>query len=121
MLHNMERAGRIPKLPKGSVRPTLVTGLEALSRGKDGATLTSYLMELSRVFGPDWLAANINPNDAARRLGTSYQIDTKGLVRTEEEVAATQQAQAQQAMLASVVDKGTGPAIAAAAQANQQG
>lgn len=121
MLANMQRSQKLPVLPKDAVAPTIVTGLDALSRGKEGATLRAYLAELGSLFGPDAILRYVNVSDAMARLATSYQIDSAGLMKSAEQIAeedaAAQQAQAAQSM----IDKGTGPAInAAAAAANQQ-
>lgn len=94
---NMERQGRLPKLPKGIVSPTIVTGVEALGRGNDRSRLTGFLNDLAPL-GPEAISQEMNIGDYIKRVGTSYGIDMKGLVPTPEEKAQRDQ-QAQQMAL----------------------
>ena len=77
----MEKDKKLPKLPKDGVRPSIVTGLEALGRGNDKNKLISFLQTLAGTLGPDTIAKYINVTDAIARLATSEGIDPKGLVR----------------------------------------
>ena len=40
MTEKMERQKKMPKLPKGMVTPTIITGIEALGRGNDPVSYT---------------------------------------------------------------------------------
>lgn len=95
LMHQMERKGKLPALPKGLVKPTIVTGVEAIGRGNDLNKLTQFLQGIAQV--PEALAA-LNAGDFVKRFGTSLGIDMKGLVKSPEEMAAAQQ-QAQQMAL----------------------
>ena len=98
----MQRAGRLPKLPKDTVKVAIVTGMEALGRGNDRTKLTIYIQTLSAALGPETVASILHPLDFAARLAASDGIDSKGLVKTQEEMAAEQQAQQQQQMMSMV-------------------
>ena len=109
LLHQLERRRRIPALPKGVVRPTITTGLEALGRGHDLNKLDLFLNGVLQTFGPEQLARYINVSDYLTRRGTALGIDMKGLVKSEEQVQAEAQAQAQaqaQAMSSQVLTQG---------------
>jgi hypothetical protein len=95
LMDRMTRAKRLPPLPKGVVKPAIVTGLEALGRGHD---LNKYmqLLQALQPLGPQVLAQFMNPGDYISRVATSLGIDPAGLVKTEEQMQQEQQ-MAQQA------------------------
>lgn len=93
--HRLQRSGRLPRLPDG-VKPSIVTGVEALGRGNDLTKLTQFLDLLQRL-GPDVASGEVVLSDFVKRAGAAVGIDMKGLVPTEEQRAAQQQqAQLQQ-------------------------
>ena len=87
----------MPKMPKDSIKPQIVTGLEALGRGQDLNKLAQFLTYLQPL-GPQVISQNLNVDDYIDRLGASLGIDTGGLVKSVEEKAQEMQAmqQAQQ-------------------------
>ena len=92
----MAKDKRLPDLPD-SIKPTVVTGLEALGRGNDRQKLIEFLQTLAATLGAESIAKYINVTDAISRLATADGIDIKGLVKSEEEMQAEmQQVQAQQ-------------------------
>lgn len=97
LMAQMTKAGRLPKLPKEVVQPSIVTGLEALGRGNDLNKLSAFL-EVISPFANEILPY-INARDFAVRVGTALGIDMDGLVLTEEEFQQKIMAQ-QMAMLA---------------------
>lgn len=96
LMYQMEGTGEIPPLPKGIVKPTLTTGMEALGRGHDLTKLQAFIQTISIM--PE-APMYLNTGDAITRIGVSLGIDMKGLVRSAEEIAAMQQQQQQQAMV----------------------
>lgn len=97
LMHQMERQGKLPTLPPGLVKPSIVTGVEAIGRGQDGNKLTQFFQGLGTL-GPTALGM-LHIDDAAKRWGTSLGIDMKGLLKTKEEVAQEQQQQQMQGMI----------------------
>lgn len=97
MVFQMERQGKIPRLPTGSVKPMIVTGVEALGRGQDLTRLSGFLTDLAPL-GPEAIATYINVADFIKRMGSARGIDMKGLIPTEEEIAERQQQQQMQSM-----------------------
>jgi hypothetical protein len=96
-IHKLTKGRKLPTLPKNTAAPTIITGFEALGRGNDKSKLTEYLGTLANILGPETLLAILNPSEAAVRLAAADGINTKGLIKTQEELQAEQeQAQAQQ-------------------------
>ena len=95
LMDRMTKQKKLPALPKGVVKPAIVTGLEALGRGHD---LNKYiqLLQALQPLGPQVLAQYMNPADYISRVATSLGIDAEGLVKSQDEIAQAEQ-QAQQA------------------------
>lgn len=112
LLNKMQKENKMPKFPKDTLKPQIVTGLEALGRGQDLNKLQSFLSMLQPL-GPQVLQQELNVGDYLDRLGASLGIDTQGLVKSDEqkmqEQQAAMQAQQQQQMMA-LAEKGAGPA-----------
>jgi len=98
-LYQMEKTKKLPTLPKNTVKPMIITGLEALGRGHDLNKLDVFIGGLSQTLGPEILAQYMNLDDYISRRAVAIGIDTKGLIKSKEEIAAAQQAAQQQAML----------------------
>jgi|TARA_R100000482_G_scaffold56309_1_gene20188 hypothetical protein len=116
LMTRMTSKGKLPKLPKNIVKPTITTGVEALGRGNDLNKLDMFIAGANQIVGPQAVQQYLNVSDYFTRRATSLGIETEGLIKTEEEVAqATQQAQLQ--ALASQLG---GPAINALGNQAQQ-
>jgi len=102
LLSRLESTGKMPKMPKDTVKPTVVTGLEALGRGQDLNKLATFLQYLQPL-GAELIQSEMNVGDYIDRLGASLGIDTNGLIKSDEQKAqeaeaATQEQQAAQMM-----------------------
>ena len=97
LMKRMQQNKEIPALPKNSVKPTIITGIEALGRGNDLQKLREFVAEIANLaqINPQVVSA-LNPNDLIKRIATGLGIDTEGLMKTEEELMAEQQAQQEQ-------------------------
>ena len=122
LLAKMQKEGKMPKFPKDTLKPQIVTGLEALGRGQDLNKLSTFLQYLQPL-GQQVIAQELNIDDYIDRLGASLGIDTQGLVKSEEQKAqeqqAAMQAQQQQQMMA-MAEKGVAPAVKGMVEASQQ-
>jgi len=87
----------MPKMPKDTVKPQIVTGIEALGRGQDLNKLAQMLQYLQPL-GPEVLQKYMNVGDYIDRLAASLGIDTGGLIKNEEQMQQEQEAQEQQMM-----------------------
>jgi hypothetical protein len=126
LLQRLESTGKMPKMPKDSIKPQIVTGIEALGRGQDLNKLSTLLQYLQPL-GPQVIAQYMNVGDYIDRLGASLGIDTGGLIKTEEQIAAEQQqammAQSQAKLedtMSGVAQKG-GPEVVKQMMAQMQG
>ena len=109
LMFAMERAKKLPALPKGTVKPVIVAGMEAIGRGNDFNKLNQFLGFAVQVAQ---MPPEIDKADALTRGGTALGIDMKGIVKSEEQLQAEQQ----QAMMMQLTQQGIGPAINAGGQ-----
>ena len=109
----MERKKKLPVLPKGTVKPVIVTGMEALGRGNDMNKLMQFFQGSVQI---TQLPMEIDKADALMRFGTALGIDMKGLVKSPDQLAE-EQAQAQQMAM---MQQGINPAITQAGQLMKQ-
>jgi len=91
----MNKAKRLPKLPKDIVNPVIITGVEALGRGNDLQKLDLFLAGAAQVVGPQAVAEYVNVGEYFKRRAVSLGIKTQGLVKSDEEIQAMMQQQQQ--------------------------
>jgi len=96
-LLTMTRSGQLPRYPKNLVKPTIVAGINALGRGQDRESLTSFIMTIAQTLGPEAMMKFLNPDEAIKRLAAAQGIDVLNLVKSMEEQQAEAQQQQQQA------------------------
>jgi hypothetical protein len=122
VMDRLIKAKKLPALPKGVVKPMIVTGLEALGRGHDLQKYNAFMGVIERL-GPEIAQKYINFGDLLTRVATGLMIDAGGLIKSQDQIMAEEQAAQQAAMTSQVMDiagKGVGPAIKAVAD-NAQG
>ena len=99
----LQRSGQLPKIPKDLVNPTIVAGINALGRGQDRESLTSFIMTIAQTLGPEALMQYINADEAIKRLAAAQGIDVLNLVKSMEQIQQEQadaaQAQEDQLMM----------------------
>jgi hypothetical protein len=88
----------LPKLPNGTVKPMITTGIEAIGRGNDLTRLSGLLADIAPL-GPEVIAQYLNVGDFISRCATARGIDQDGLVNSEETVKANQQQAQMQALI----------------------
>jgi hypothetical protein len=98
LLKQMIDSKEIPALPKDTVTPTIVTGLDALGRSHELTRLDAFIAGTEQLFGQDVVAANTNVSEYMKRRATALGVNPKGLVKPAEQVAQEQQARNMQAM-----------------------
>ena len=99
-MFQMEKAGRLPKLPKDQVRPKIVTGLEALGRSTDLQRLNTFIQQIA-PFGESGLGT-LNIGEYIKRIGSSLGVDMNGLIKSDEQLAQEAQLAQEQALQAQV-------------------
>lgn len=86
------------KFPEDLVEPVIVTGVEALGRGHDYNKLVQFSQTLQQLLGPEIFAQYTNVDAVIAQIGTSLGIETKGLIKSQEQIAQEQQAQQEAAL-----------------------
>ena len=78
----MQRSGELPRYPKDLVKPTIVAGINALGRGQDRESLTTFITTIAQTLGPDALMKHLNADEAIKRLAAAQGIDVLNLVKS---------------------------------------
>ena len=125
LMKRMSQANEIPSLPKNSVKPTIITGVEALGRGNDLQKLREFVAEVANLAQVNpAIIQSLNTQDLIKRIATGLGIDTEGLVKSEEELAqeqAAQEEQMQNQQMMQMAEKAVAPAVAGAMKQQEQG
>ena len=101
----LQRNGQLPKIPKEYVSPTIVAGVNALGRGQDRESLTTFIGTIAQTLGPEALMKYINPSEAIKRLAAAQGIDYLNLVKPEEQLQQEMAQQQEMAAQQSLVDQ----------------
>ena len=87
------------KFPEDIVEPVIITGVEALGRGHDYNKLVQFAQTLQGLLGPEIFAQYTKVDAVINQIGTSLGIETKGIIKTQEEIQQEQQLAQEQALL----------------------
>jgi hypothetical protein len=98
VLANMQRQKKLPKLPKESVKPKIVTGLAALGRNHDLRKM-DILASGAAMFGPEAVAEYVIVGNWLQRRAAALNIDMKGVLRSEDEVQRRREEKERQQMV----------------------
>jgi len=103
VMHRMStsKPRRLPKIPTNIIKPSIVTGIDALGRGNDLGRLTEAFTGLNTVF-PNAAASYCDGLEVTLRYLTAAGIRTEGLVKTPEQLQQEAQQAQQQRMLETV-------------------
>ena len=104
-MHTLTAAKKIPVLPSGLVKPTIVAGINALGRGQDREALVQFITTVAQTMGPEALAQFMNPDEAIKRLAASQGIDILNLVKSVDERQADQEQAMQAQQMQSLTDQ----------------
>ena len=100
-LAQLQRNGTIPRFPEGVVDPVIITGLDALERGRDAERIVRFFNEAISIVGPQAVLEVINVRSLMERLALADGVDTSDLLLSEQDVQqAAQQQQQQQLTMA---------------------
>jgi hypothetical protein len=86
LMTRMQRQRKIPALPKGMVKPTITTGMEALGRTSDLQKLDMFVTSSGQVLGQEVMAKFLSVDEYFKRRAAALQIDTKELIKSQAEV-----------------------------------
>jgi hypothetical protein len=104
MLDSLQRSKKLPVLPKGTIKPSITTGMEALGRGHDLSRLNMFIQQLAPL--GEAVQQYLNIPDFISRVGTSLNIDTDGLIKSEEQVQQSMMQMQAMQMMSQAVPKG---------------
>lgn len=90
-LNVFQKIGKIPRLPKDIVKPTIVAGVNALGRGQDRESLAAFLTTIAQTMGPESIGKFINSDEVIKRLAAAQGIDVLNLVKSMAEVQGEMQ------------------------------
>ena len=113
----LQQQGVLPRLPQGAINPVIITGLEALDRGREAERLVRFFGQASQIVGPQELIAVTNVRAFLERLALAEGVDTSELFKTEEQIAQ----EAQQAQIREQVSQVAPNVIDAGADLLQSG
>jgi len=99
LMKQMGKTKKLPKLKEATVRPMIVTGIEALGRGNDLNKMDEFIAGIGQLLGPEVLGQYINFREYMDRRALALGIETEGLVKSEEQIQAETQQQQQMAMM----------------------
>src|SRR5210317_1206555 len=125
LMKRMSQANEIPSLPKNSVKPTIITGVEALGRGNDLQKLREFVAEIANLAQVNpAVVQSLNAQDLIKRIATGLGIDTEGLVKSEEQLMAEQEEMADQMQnqqMMQMAEKAVAPAVNGMMKQQEQG
>ena len=93
LLAQLQNTGQLPQIPDNMIEPAITTGMEALGRGHDLSKLTTFLSLIKDI--PE-AQQRLNWGNLITAIASGSNLDTTGLVKSDEEMQAEMQ---QQAML----------------------
>lgn len=93
--------GKLKPIPGDDVSVNITTGLEALSRSHDATKWAAFLGMVRETLGPEVVERYLNPSVILKRLAVSVGVDLSDVIRTDEDLQASDQA-AQQAAIGEV-------------------
>jgi len=99
LMFQMEQDGKLPSLPQDLVKPSIITGMEALGRGHDLNRLMMFANVVNSLIGPQALASFGKPGKLIQRAGVALSIDTSDIIKSDEELQQEQAQARQQQML----------------------
>lgn len=102
ILDRLERTKQVPKIDKSIAEPSIVTGLEALSRGHDLRKLEMLLNQIGQLVGPAGIGKYANLQASFKRFETALGLGGESIIRSPEEVAQMEQQEQQAAAMQAV-------------------
>lgn len=99
-------------LANDAVRVRLVTGLAALGQTSEGQQFFAATQAYSALVGPQAFAEMVNPEALANKIYGYYNVEIAGVYKSDEQLAAEREAEAQRALN----EKATPAVVAGAAK-----
>ncbi|OIN15590.1 hypothetical protein BFS86_09105 [Shewanella algae] len=114
IIGRLTASGDLPALPKDTLKPRVITGLDGLGRGQDIQRLQGFISGISQLVGPEAVANVLNLPEFCSRWAAAWSVDSKDLVKTSEELNQNNQQNVNMQLLQSL-----GPDLLKQMQASQ--
>ncbi len=111
----MTRERRLPKMPRKLIRPSIVTGIEALGRGNDLSRIMQGASVVNSALGPASAASVYKAGAFALRAFNASGVRAEDFIRTQAELDQA----AQQAQMMALAERAAPNVVNALSQANQ--
>lgn len=120
-VNRMQRQGKFPKVPKGAIRPKIITGVEALGRGQSLVRLRGFFQDVAGL-APilQGMPGKFSLDQVLSMLANGHGVDISGAIVPDAVLQAQAAEQQQQQQMAALAEKAAGPAAGALAQAATQ-
>jgi hypothetical protein len=110
--------GDLDKVPvEGLTRIKVITGIDAIGRGRDEIALQTFYATIQTLLGPEEAARRLKVGNNLNRLAAALGIDPEPLVYSDEEFAEQEAQRQEQDLVAQIAPQAVGPAIQQAQQA----
>ena len=87
----MEKRHGVTEFPEEIAQPVIVAGLEAIGRGHEQQNLRAFVADILQVLGPEMAMQYLNPMEFMKRSAAAYNLDTEGLIPSEEQIQQREQ------------------------------
>lgn len=104
LIVQLKKRGKFPKLPKGALKPVIVTGFDALGRGHELNKMRAYFADGVQLFGEAFMN-RFNIDAFADILAVAHNINIEPLKKSEEQLSS----ELQQEQQASLMNNVAGP------------
>ncbi len=98
-MHQLQKDGKLPSLPKDTIEPEIITGLEALGRTHDLQKLR-LAMEYIKPLGEQVIKYYINIPAFIQKIFTNLGLEMGGVINSEERAQELMQKDQQAALIA---------------------
>lgn len=102
LMHVMKRQGKLPPIPDNTVKPVIITGIDAIGRGHDLQKLDAFIAGVAEIFGPQEIAKRVDAGTYMLRRANALGLDTDGLVKSDDILALEAQNEQLMAILQQV-------------------
>jgi hypothetical protein len=119
--NRMQRQGRFPKVPKNSIRPKIITGVEALGRGQSLVRLRGFFQDVTQL-GPilQTMPGKFSLDQIITMIANGHGVDVSAALVSDAELQLRAQQQQEQQQAAAIAERAAGPAAGALASAATQ-
>lgn len=105
MLGRLIRKKIVPKIPRDTYKPVIITGLQALSKGHELNNLQMFSQTVNATVGPKALEY-LNIGELIKRCADTLSIETEGLLKSDEQLQQEQQAAMEQQAMQQAITPG---------------